>query len=193
MVTAVSRLGINREWLRVMLARGQMNRWIIFDLSPFAPENLDARHRFGRPFKPTTCWTWCLLADSSSFSRFPRRRLLYTFYTVNWHRVTQSRTDGSLPRVHRHNSASSPQVARVTGSSYLGITTGQWLMRFPMRDTDDGWMYVCIFIKLHITAQSGLVILVILCHSRWSSQGGINDTCMYVWSSHIIAEYGSTG
>ena len=27
-------------------------------------------------------------------------------------------------------------------------------------------MYVCIFIKLHITAQSGLVILVILCHSR---------------------------
>ena len=27
-------------------------------------------------------------------------------------------------------------------------------------------MYVCIFIKLHITAQSGLVILVILCHLR---------------------------
>ena len=27
-------------------------------------------------------------------------------------------------------------------------------------------MYVCILIKLHITAQSGLVILVILCHSR---------------------------
>ena len=36
---------------------------------------------------------------------------------------------------------------------------------------------VCVFIKLHITAQSGLVILVILCHSRRSSQGGINDTC----------------
>ena len=27
-------------------------------------------------------------------------------------------------------------------------------------------MYVCIFIKLHITAQSGPVILVILCHSH---------------------------
>ena len=27
-------------------------------------------------------------------------------------------------------------------------------------------VYVCVFIKLHITAQSGLVILVILCHSR---------------------------
>ena len=25
---------------------------------------------------------------------------------------------------------------------------------------------VCVFIELHITAQSGLVILVILCHSR---------------------------
>ena len=25
---------------------------------------------------------------------------------------------------------------------------------------------VCVFIKLHMTAQSGLVILVILCHSR---------------------------
>ena len=45
--------------------------------------------------------------------------------------------------------------------------------------------------KLHITAQSGLVILVILCHSRRSSQWGINDTCyecvcvcVYVFSSH---------
>ena len=45
-------------------------------------------------------------------------------------------------------------------------------------------MYVCIFIKLHITAQSGLVILVILCHSRSSSQGGINDTCYEnLWSN----------
>ena len=48
---------------------------------------------------------------------------------------------------------------------------------------------VCVFIKLHITAQSGLVILVILCHSRWSSQGGINYTCcvcvcVCVFSSH---------
>ena len=35
---------------------------------------------------------------------------------------------------------------------------------------------VCVFIKLHITTQSGPVILVILRHSHWSSQGGINDT-----------------
>ena len=43
-------------------------------------------------------------------------------------------------------------------------------------------MYVCIFIKLHITAQSGPVIRVILCHSRRSSQakGGLMYVCMYV-------------
>ena len=34
---------------------------------------------------------------------------------------------------------------------------------------------VCVFIRLHITAQSGPVILVILCHSHCSSQGGIKD------------------
>ena len=41
---------------------------------------------------------------------------------------------------------------------------------------------VCLFIKLRITVQSGPVILVILCHSHSSSQGGINDTyyiCVY--------------
>ena len=37
---------------------------------------------------------------------------------------------------------------------------------------------MCVFIKLHITAQSGLVVilLVVLCPSHLSSQGGINDT-----------------
>ena len=40
-------------------------------------------------------------------------------------------------------------------------------------------MYV--FIKLHITAQSGPVILVILCHSHRSSQGGINVcACVFI-------------
>ena len=34
----------------------------------------------------------------------------------------------------------------------------------------------CVFMELHITAQSGPVILVILCHLHCSSQGGINDT-----------------
>ena len=34
---------------------------------------------------------------------------------------------------------------------------------------------VCVFIKLYPTAPSGPAILVILCHSHWSSQAGIND------------------
>ena len=40
-------------------------------------------------------------------------------------------------------------------------------------------VFVCVsvFIKLHITAQSGPVILVTLCSSYWSFQVGINDTC----------------
>ena len=61
---------------------------------------------------------------------------------------------------------------------------------------------VCVFIKLHITAQSGPVILliVILCHSRRSSQRGVNDTCyensvcvrvcVCVFKLHITAQSG---
>ena len=60
-------------------------------------------------------------------------------------------------------------------------------------------MYVCIFIKLHITAQSGSVILVILCHSHRSCM----YVCMYVCILYIYiyvcmvgtwlsAEHGST-
>ena len=61
-------------------------------------------------------------------------------------------------------------------------------------------MFVCI--KLHITAQSGPVILVILCHLQRSSQGGINDTyyenlssdatkgtlSLYLYSSYLSPE-----
>ena len=45
---------------------------------------------------------------------------------------------------------------------------------------------VCVCVCVHITTQSGPVILVILCHSHWSSRGGINDTyvCVCVFSSH---------
>ena len=54
------------------------------------------------------------------------------------------------------------------------------------------FMCVCVFIKLHITTQSGPVILVILCHSHWSSRGGINDTlcvCVFI-KLHITAQSG---
>ena len=66
-------------------------------------------------------------------------------------------------------------------------------------------MYVCmyVFIKLHITTQSGPVILVILCHSHWSSRGGINDTyyenlwsdatkgtrSLYLYNSYLSSEF----
>ena len=69
----------------------------------------------------------------------------------------------------------------------------RWSSQGGINDTCYVCMYVCmyvrtyvcmyVFIKLHITTQSGPVILVILCHSHWSSRGGINDTyyeCMYV-------------
>ena len=37
---------------------------------------------------------------------------------------------------------------------------------------------VCVFINLYITTQSGPAILVILCYSHWSFQGGVNDTLL---------------
>ena len=47
-------------------------------------------------------------------------------------------------------------------------------------------MYVCIFTKLHITAQSDLVILVILCHSHVCMY-----VCMYVFIKlHITTQSG---
>ena len=48
-------------------------------------------------------------------------------------------------------------------------------------------MYVCIFIKLHITAQSGPVILVILCHSHVCMYTCIRYVCMYVCMYYIYS------
>ena len=55
----------------------------------------------------------------------------------------------------------------------------------------------------NITTQSGPVILVILCHSHWSSRGGINDTyyenlwsdatkgtrSLYLYNSYLSSEF----
>ena len=50
---------------------------------------------------------------------------------------------------------------------------------------------VCVFIKLYPTAPSGPAILVIPCHSHWSSQAGISDdsynVCVYVFSTSLFA------
>ena len=84
-------------------ARGQLNRDIVFYLSPFAPENLVSRDGFGSPVprQPPRLHTQAepgaYLRDSS---RVPRRR---PFIYLNRHtpsgqsrvyRVTQLRTDG---------------------------------------------------------------------------------------------------
>ena len=42
---------------------------------------------------------------------------------------------------------------------------------------------VCIFLTLHITAQSGPVILLILCHSHSPSQGGSMSVYLEVLTS----------
>ena len=38
-----------RSYFSLNIARGQLNRETLFSLSPFAPENLVSRDRFGRP------------------------------------------------------------------------------------------------------------------------------------------------
>ena len=44
---------------------------------------------------------------------------------------------------------------------------------------------MCVFIKVHIAAQSGPVILVILCHSHYSSQAR-GDACVCVFFPFVL-------
>ena len=58
-------------------------------------------------------------------------------------------------------------------------------------------MCVCVFIKLHITAQSGPVILVILCHSHPPKGGSMIlvtsvCVCMLCACSHLNYSGGQT-
>ena len=56
-------------------------------------------------------------------------------------------------------------------------------------------MYVCmyVFIKLHITTQSGPVILVILCHSHYVCMFVCMYVCMYVFIKlHITTQSGQS-
>ena len=139
----------------------------------------------------------CLLTGSLSISAAASIYLIkppYAIGSVPVYRVTHLRTDG----VHCRESAGTGLV--VQGSSSNGcclcIIMDQ-LMRaslFPhplyyywyevwsghyIESIRGGCMCVYMFIKLHITAQSGLVILVILRHSHWSSRMGTNDTRTY--------------
>ena len=59
-------------------ARGQLNRKMIFSLSPFAREKLVSRDGFGRPAMSarsiSTLGLNLVMAHSRDFSRFPRWR-----------------------------------------------------------------------------------------------------------------------
>ena len=92
-----------------------------------------------------------------------------------------SRMDGKKTHTHTHNRATRPCHPSHSMPLALILPRGdQWyLLRKPVCMC----VCVCVFIKLHITTQSGPVILVILCHSHWSSRGGINDTvcvCVFI-------------
>ena len=59
-------------------ARGQLNKESVFSLPLFAPENLVSSDSLDPPVlrqsahSPRPGWNWCLLADFSPSSRFPR-------------------------------------------------------------------------------------------------------------------------
>ena len=144
-------------------------------LSPCVPESLVSRDGFSRPVPrqsahaQTQAEFGAYLRDSS---RVPRRRPYEMPYAIgsvpslSGHAVAYRWR--SLPRVRRHR-ASKPQ-----GSSEQ-VLPWQIIMDqfiFASLSHTHYWyevgmsMCVCVFIKLHITTQSGPVILVILCHSH---------------------------
>ena len=108
-------------------ARGQLNRKRNISLSPFVPENLVSRERFGRPVPRQSAHVHPQVesgAYSRDSSRFPRRRLF--IYTAKCHRVspefyqvTQLRNDaaGAGPVVLK-------VVPAATGVAFSGITHG---------------------------------------------------------------------
>ena len=129
-------------------------------MSPFTPENLVSRDRFGSPVprQPAHLHTQAepgayLLRDSS---RFPRRR---PFICLNRHtpsgqsrvyRVTQLRTDGvecSLPRVRRHR-ASKPQVNVVSVTVLPWQVTMDQLICVSLSHTHYWYKEVGMFIRV---------------------------------------------
>ena len=89
-----------------------------------------------------------------------------------------SRPPLSSQSIQTHEKSSTSQRARgetQTTSLALG-TSPEGKERVKGKASRIVCECVCVFIKLHITVRSTPLILVILRHSNWSSQGGINDT-----------------
>ena len=138
-------------------------------LSPCVPQNLVSRDGFSHPVQRqpahlhTQAESGAYLRDSS---RIPRRRpFMKPPYAIGLVPSLSGDVDAyrwrSLPRVRR-NRASKPQGSservlpwQVTMDQLIFASLSLYVC-----------MYVCIFIKLHITAQSGPVIRVLLCHSH---------------------------
>ena len=101
-----------------------------------------------------------------------------------------SRMDGKKTHTRTHITAQSDPVIL----SIVILCHSHW----SSQTRGDQWyLHVCIFIKLHITAQSGPVIRVILCHSHWSSQGdqwylyyvcSMYYACMYIYSILVYSK-----
>ena len=67
-----------------------------------------------------------------------------------------------------HRQAKQPLIILRTQkiNGYLKLASSNSYFNYLIPDVFIVCVCVCVFIKLHITAQSGPVILVILCHSR---------------------------
>ena len=163
-------------------------------LSPCVPENFVSRDGFSRPV-PRQPDHLHIQAESVAYlrdsSRVPRRRpfmkpphVIGSVPSLSGHAITYRWR--SLPRVRQHR-ASKPQGSservlpwQVTMDQLIFASlshTRYWyevgMLKVPavlMCVYIYVFMYyvVCmyVFIKLHITTQSGPVILVILCHSH---------------------------
>ena len=149
-------------------------------LSPCEPENLVSRDGFEAVPSRVSLLILHIQAESGAYlwdsSRVPRRHpFIYikppyaigSVPSLSGHTIAYRWR--SLPRVRRHR-ASTPQ-----GSSERVLpwqATMDQLIFASLSHTHYWYgvsmlkVSVCIFIKLRITAQSGPVILVIICHSH---------------------------
>ena len=162
-------------------ARGQLNRENI-PLSPCVPENLVSRDGFSRPVprQPGHLHTQAETgAYSRDSSRVPRRRpfmkppnAIGSVPSLSGH--ANAYRWRSLPRVRRHR-ASKPQGSsermlhwQITMDQliFASLSHTHYWYKVGMLKVPAVCVCVCVFMKLHITAQSGPVILFILCHSH---------------------------
>ena len=106
---------------------GQLNTKINQSLSPFAPENLVSRDSFGRPIpcqpaqSPHSGSIWCLLTGFLPLSATASNRHTPSGQS-RVYRVTRLRSDDIHCRESTGTGPVVPNVVRVTGAAFAGIT-----------------------------------------------------------------------